>query len=163
MKTKGGFTLIELMIVVAIIAILSAITLPAMGESIRRAKDANGIKVLGTIRTAVGMHITDDENNDGKIYANKIVDLEIYFSPSMKTNLKIGDDVISDTDNVTSYQVVCGTVKKGGSVSMGRGELSGRSNVVEIYYNNQDGVSYADGTNEGDEYTDTKERLWKNY
>lgn len=165
METKGGFTLIELMIVVAIIAILAAVALPAMGESIRKAKDSNGIKVLGAIRTASGLYSTDDVNvnGDGIFFALNIKDIEIYLTPAMKKNLKYGDETTSATDNITSYQIVCGKVVNGSTVSVGRGELAGRNNVVEIYYNNQDGSVYADGTNEGDGYTDTKERLWKEY
>lgn len=42
MKTNKGFTLIELMIVVAVIAIIAAIALPAYSDYVTRSKRADG-------------------------------------------------------------------------------------------------------------------------
>jgi type IV pilus assembly protein PilA len=54
MKTmQKGFTLIELMIVVAIIAILAALALPAYQDYTARAKASEGILALSKCRTAV--------------------------------------------------------------------------------------------------------------
>ena len=52
-NTKKGFTLIELMIVVAIIAILAAIALPAYADYVKRAKVSEGILALSSCRTTV--------------------------------------------------------------------------------------------------------------
>lgn len=50
---QGGFTLIELMIVVAIIAILAAIALPAYSDYTKKAKVSEVILAASALRTAV--------------------------------------------------------------------------------------------------------------
>jgi type IV pilus assembly protein PilA len=52
-STQTGFTLIELMIVVAIIGILAAVALPAYQDYTIRAKMAEAVLAAGNCRTAV--------------------------------------------------------------------------------------------------------------
>ncbi len=60
-KLQKGFTLIELMIVVAIIAILAAGGAPKFGQQIKKAKDAKGIQIVGNWRSALTMKYADDQ------------------------------------------------------------------------------------------------------
>ncbi|WP_429080977.1 pilin [Aeromonas bivalvium] len=53
MRKQTGFTLIELMIVVAIVAILAAIALPAYQSYTKRAKFSEVIAAVGPAKTAV--------------------------------------------------------------------------------------------------------------
>ena len=53
MKKQTGFTLIELMIVVAIVAILAAIALPAYQSYTKRAKFSEVIAAAGPAKTAI--------------------------------------------------------------------------------------------------------------
>jgi len=59
-KTQQGFTLIELMIVVAIIGILAAIAIPAYQDYTIRAKVTEGLNLAGAAKLAVSETYTSE-------------------------------------------------------------------------------------------------------
>lgn len=58
-QTQQGFTLIELMIVVAIIGILAAVALPAYQDYTKRARYAEVISMSNSVRTAVALCVQE--------------------------------------------------------------------------------------------------------
>ena len=52
-KKNGGFTLVELIVVIAILAILAGVAIPAYSGYITKAKDAAAITELDAVATAV--------------------------------------------------------------------------------------------------------------
>jgi prepilin-type N-terminal cleavage/methylation domain-containing protein len=60
-RTKRGFTLIELMIVVAIIGILAAIAIPKFSQLITKSNEANTKGNLGALRSALSIYYGDME------------------------------------------------------------------------------------------------------
>jgi len=63
MKSKGGFTLIELMVVIFIVGILAAVAVPLMRGRIDAAKWSEGRAIMGTIATALRAHIAEKASN----------------------------------------------------------------------------------------------------
>jgi type IV pilus assembly protein PilA len=59
MEKRNGFTLIELMVVVLIVAILAAIAIPVMRGRIDTAKWAEAIAGADTIRTSIRAYIAE--------------------------------------------------------------------------------------------------------
>ncbi len=71
MKKQSGFTLIELMIVVAIVAILAAIALPAYQSYTKRAKFSEVIAATGPAKTAYEVCIQGStETNNATLLSN---------------------------------------------------------------------------------------------
>lgn len=60
-ENKKGFTLIELMIVVAIIGILAAIAIPRFAQMLERSRDGATKGNLGALRSAVSIYYGDKE------------------------------------------------------------------------------------------------------
>jgi general secretion pathway protein G len=60
-KVKQGFTLIELMIVVAIIGILAAIAIPKFADLINKSKEGATKGALSSVRSALQVYYGDNE------------------------------------------------------------------------------------------------------
>ena len=141
--TKKGFTLIELMIVVAIIGILAAIAIPKFAELIRKSGEGAAKGNLGAIRSALSIYYGDMEG----VYPAQIAGLTVagkYLAtvPVAKT---------------PSYHGDSSTEFNGTLVQIGAHEGGGWG------YNNTIG-----DTNMGNmlvtcEHTDTKGSIWSSY
>ncbi|MET3134843.1 type IV pilus assembly protein PilA [Oxalobacteraceae bacterium GrIS 1.11] len=75
-KAQAGFTLIELMIVVAIIGILAAVAIPAYQDYILKAKWASNVASIEAIKTS-SSQCMQNNNNDGTV-CNTVLQLQSY-------------------------------------------------------------------------------------
>jgi type IV pilus assembly protein PilE len=65
MESLHGFTLIEVMVVVAIVAILAAVGLPAYNDHITRSKLSEATANLGTLRVQMEQYFQDNRTYVG--------------------------------------------------------------------------------------------------
>ena len=95
MKKQQGFTLIELMIVVAIIGILAAIAIPAYQDYTIRAQVSEGLNLSGGAKAAVTEYFQDqgafpaDNTVAGLALAGTIV-RNYFLKAAFRSNLQYG-------------------------------------------------------------------------
>lgn len=67
MKSVGnrGFTLIELMVVIAVIAILAAIAYPSFTEQVRQSRRADAFNIMGQAQMVLERHRADSPSYAG--------------------------------------------------------------------------------------------------
>ena len=65
MKTQNGFTLIELMVVITVVAILAAIALPAYNDYVRRGQLTDGTTALADFRVRMEQFYQDNRTYAG--------------------------------------------------------------------------------------------------
>jgi len=73
---KSGFTLLELMVVVIIIGILAMIALPQFFKATEKARSAEGINILGSLRSAQFRYYAE---SDTQVYSSDVADLDMEY------------------------------------------------------------------------------------
>ena len=103
---KKGFTLLELMIVVAIVGVLAAVALPLYTEYMKKARTAEAKANVGDIRTAQLAYYDDDLGGDGN-FASNITNLE--WSLPGATRVYVGKAPASFEYNTTASNASAST------------------------------------------------------
>ena len=88
MKKNSGFTLIELMIVIAIIAIIAAIAIPNLIEARKGSNEAAAIGALRTLNTAQSLFREGDKDHNGTLDYSSTLGL-------LQTSANLIDSVLS--------------------------------------------------------------------
>ena len=99
MNAQKGFTLIELMIVIAIIGILAAIALPAYSDYTARAQASEGFKMTSGLQSDIGVYASQEGDltgvgNDAAV-SQTASDLEGKYVTAGTVTVGTNDGVIS--------------------------------------------------------------------
>lgn len=111
---QKGFTLIELMIVVAIIGILAAVAIPAYQDYTVRAKVQEAVNLSNPHRTALGIACSEGSLSG----ANQTTDLGL--ATDTEYNAKYTTSIAAKGDTITSGTVLLTMKQIGSAISAGQ-------------------------------------------
>ena len=135
----SGFTLIELMIVVAIIGILAAIAIPKFAELIRKSNEGASKGNLGAIRSALSIYYGDMEGS----YPDNMAALTV--AGKYLSNVPVAKSPNYHADSSTAEE------------DTGAGDAGG------WHYNNSVGNANNGTLLVNCSHTDTKGTIWTSY
>ena len=118
-RTQSGFTLIELMIVVAIIGILAAIALPAYQDYTKRSHVTEGMSLGGGAKTAVAEYYSSEGTWPGDNTTAGLVSSQSITGNAVTGVAVSGSGVITITYNAkvaTDSTVALTPTDSGGSI-----------------------------------------------
>jgi prepilin-type N-terminal cleavage/methylation domain-containing protein len=101
---RGGFTLVEIMIVVAIIALLAAIAVPNFLRSRRRAQATQVLQDLRMIDAAVDQYAIENNKSGGA--AVNWTDIRNYLKAGSRLETSGGVDIIGNAFTINAVDTV---------------------------------------------------------
>ena len=145
MNTRKGFTLIELMIVVAIIGVLSAVAIPAFLKYIKRSKTVEAtMNLRDMFDSAVSYFASEHAEEDGSIVPNQFPEAQALtpaeLSPGIKNepapliwdtetwhalNFAVGDPHYYSYEYVSTGAMERTTMRDSEFTAIARGDLDG--------------------------------------
>jgi len=120
-RKQGGFTLIELMIVIAIIAILAAIALPAYQSYITRTQVGEVITAASSARTEIAEFVASNGALPGSDY-----DVQSSMSQFVESVTWDGTAITA-----TSTDAINGTEADSMTITLTPGSISATTNQIE--------------------------------
>lgn len=125
-KLQKGFTLIELMIVVAIIAILAAVAAPKFGQQVKKAKDAKALAIVGNWRSGSNLYYSDKSEYATTVGAiEEFLDKTSVGAPTSKTDttivLTVGTNTIAAGSGTDSKSITATYTPADGQFAIGSG------------------------------------------
>ncbi|WP_288995471.1 pilin [uncultured Psychrobacter sp.] len=119
MNAQKGFTLIELMIVVAIIGILAAIAIPQYQNYIAKSQVSRAVSELGAIKTAYETCLNEGQTTAGDcnlgFTGSDIISLS---KPAVTTAGTAPTAAVTNTDALSSTGTIEGTFANNASTSL---------------------------------------------
>lgn len=104
-KSQRGFTLVELMIVVAIVGILAAVALPAYQDYTIRARVTEGLTLVSAAKTLVAENIANNGGAIGQDVCNSVLTFTTQAAGSRVASFTCTEGVLSITMDASAGNV----------------------------------------------------------
>lgn len=130
-RDQAGFSLVELVIVVAVIAILAAIMIPNFLSQRQRAADSRALEAISTVRKGLAMFSADNGSYpNATSYAALRTALAPYVNlPANTTDLGVSAFTYTPTGTPPTTYTICAT-PDGGTGQRVRGTPDGQALVA---------------------------------